>query len=74
MREMTDPRREGLPTAIPAEELQKMLGVNATFGSWDSENSTLSDSVTRWPFLFSRPLMGANRTTRILSKLCDAEK
>jgi hypothetical protein len=53
--------RKGLPRAIPAGELQTMLRANPAFCSWDASNSTVNDLTTRWPFLFSRPLMGANK-------------
>jgi hypothetical protein len=52
--------REGLPRPIPAKELQAMLGSNPAFCSWDAWNSTFRDLTTRWPFLFSYPLMGSN--------------
>jgi hypothetical protein len=47
---------KGLPRAIPAAELQKMLQSNPSFCSWDASNSTTTDSVTGWPYLFSHPL------------------
>ncbi len=53
--------RKELPRAIPARELQRMLGTSQAFCSWDASNSTVSDLIARWPFLFSRPLIGANR-------------
>ena len=46
---------KGLPRAIPAEELQKMLGSSAAFCSRRAASSTTCDLITRWPFLFSRP-------------------
>jgi hypothetical protein len=52
--------REGSPRPIPAKELQAMLGSNPAFCSWDAWNSTVSDFTTRWPFLFSYPLLGTN--------------
>jgi hypothetical protein len=61
MREMGEPGRKGLPRAIPAEELQKMLGAGGAFCSWDASNSTTSDLLARWPFLFSQPLTGTNK-------------
>jgi hypothetical protein len=51
---------EELPQAIPAVELETMLGSSSEFCSWDPLNSTTNDLNTRWPFLFSHPLMGTN--------------
>jgi hypothetical protein len=53
--------RKGLPRAIPAEELQTMLGPNGAFCSGDASNSMVSELMARWPFLFSHPLMGTNK-------------
>jgi hypothetical protein len=53
--------RKGLPRAIPAEELETMLGTSGAFCSWDASNSTVSELMARWPFLFSQPLMGTNK-------------
>jgi hypothetical protein len=53
--------RAGLPRAISAEELRRTLGSSETFCSWDASNSTVSDLMTRWPFLFSHPLLGTNK-------------
>jgi hypothetical protein len=53
--------REDLPRAIPAEELQMMLGPGEASCSWDASNSTVSDLTARWPFMFSHPLMGTNK-------------
>jgi hypothetical protein len=53
--------REGLPRAIPAEELQIMIGISAEFCSWDDSKTTINDLTTRWPFLFSQPLMGTKQ-------------
>jgi len=53
--------REGLPRAIPAEELEKMLGTSEAFCSWDASNSTVSELMDRWPYLFSHPLTGTNK-------------
>jgi hypothetical protein len=50
-----------LPRAIPAEELQAMLGASWAFCSWDASASTVSDLMAGWPFLFSHPLMGTNK-------------
>jgi hypothetical protein len=44
---------KGLPRAIPAEELQVMLGPNPAFCSWDASISKVSEEMARWPFLFS---------------------
>jgi hypothetical protein len=56
--------RKGLPRAIPAEELQIMLGNSRAFCSWNDSNSTVSDLLVRWPFLFSYPLMGTSGKAR----------
>jgi hypothetical protein len=50
-----------LPCAIPAEELQTMLGTSEAFCSWDASNSAIKELMARWPFLFSHPLMGTNK-------------
>jgi hypothetical protein len=55
--------RKGLPRAIPAGELQTMLQANPAFCSWDASYSTVNDLTTGWPYLFSHPLMGANKKT-----------
>lgn len=56
-----EPGRKGLPRPIPAEELQIMLGTSEAFCSWDASNSMVSESMDRWPYLFSHPLMGTNK-------------
>jgi hypothetical protein len=56
--------RKGLPRAIAAEELQIMLGTSRVFCSWDASSSRVSEFMARWPFLFSRPLMGTNKKPR----------
>jgi len=61
MRSMGELRRKGLPRAIPAEELQITLGTSEAFCSSDASNSTLRESMARWPFLFSHPLLGKNK-------------
>ena len=38
---------------MPADELQEMLGPNQAFCSWDVSFSEVSESMARWPFLFS---------------------
>jgi hypothetical protein len=53
--------RKGVPRAISAEELRRTFGNSDAFCSWDASNSTVSDLVTRWPFLFSHPLLGTNK-------------
>jgi len=53
--------RQGVPRAISAEELQRTLGTSPVFCSWDAANSTISDLTTRWPFLFSHPLLGTSK-------------
>lgn len=52
---------KGLPRAIPAQQLQAMLGANPAFCSWDPANSTLRELLGRWPFLFSHPLLGTDK-------------
>jgi hypothetical protein len=61
MRVLGELGRPGVPRAIPAEELQRTLESSAVFCSWNDSNSTLSDLTTRWPFLFSHPLLGTNK-------------
>lgn len=61
MRAMGELGRKGLPRAIPARELQTILGDSRTFCSWDASNSTVSELVARWPFLFSHPQMATNK-------------
>jgi len=56
--------RQGLPRAIPADELEMMLGPSAAFCSWDTSNSRLRELVAGWPFLFSHPLMGTTQEAR----------
>jgi hypothetical protein len=46
-----DPK--GLPSPIPAHELQVMLGPNQAFCSWDASIFKVSEEMARWPFLFS---------------------
>jgi hypothetical protein len=53
--------RKGLPRAIPAKELQIMLGTSEAFCSRDASNATVSQLMDRWPFLFSHPLMGTKK-------------
>jgi len=60
MRDIVELGGKGLPRAIPVEELQAMLGPSGTFCSGDASNSTVSELMARWPFLFSHPLMGTN--------------
>jgi len=61
MRPLTDPGNEGLPRAIPSHDLQIMLGTGRTFSSEDVPNPVAGESMDRWPFLFSRPLMKTAR-------------
>jgi len=61
MGEMGQLGNKGLPRPIPAEERQVMLGTSEAFCSWDASNSTVSELMDRWPYLFSRPLMGTNK-------------
>jgi hypothetical protein len=39
--------RKTLPRAIPAEELQIMLGTSRAFCSWDASNLTVSELMAR---------------------------
>ena len=55
----------GLPDAIPAEKLQTMLGDSQAFCSWDASNPTTCELMARWPFLFSRPLLGTSKRPTI---------
>jgi hypothetical protein len=61
MRVIGELDRKGVPRAISAEELGRTLGSSEAFCSWDESNSTVSDLMTRWPFLFSHPLLGRNK-------------
>ena len=60
---------KGLPRSIPAEELQKMLGSGLALCSRHAASSTTCDLITRWPFLFSRPLSIAAKSQRQLKSL-----
>jgi hypothetical protein len=62
MRVKVELGRKGLPRPIPAEELQIMLGTSQAFCSWDASNSTVGELMDRWPYLFSHPLSGTNKT------------
>jgi hypothetical protein len=46
--------RNGLPRAIPAKELQTMLGNSRALSSRRAVTSATRDLITRWPFLFSQ--------------------
>ena len=61
MRVIGELGRKGVPRAISAEALRKTLGSSDAFCSWDESNSTVSDLTTRWPFLFSHPLLATNK-------------
>jgi hypothetical protein len=61
MRVIGELGRKGPPRAISAEELQRTLGTSPVFCSWDASNSTVSDLTTRWPYLFSHPLLGTHK-------------
>ena len=61
MRAIGELGRQGVPRAIPAEELRKTLGSSDAFCSWDGSLSTVRDLTTGWPFLFSHALLGANK-------------
>jgi len=60
---MPEPGHKDLPRAIPAEQLQAMLGASQAFCSWDASNSTIRELLGRWPFLFSHPLMSTGKKT-----------
>jgi len=53
--------QEGLPPAIAAEELQKMLGIGQGFCPSNGPISEQSKLMARWPFVFSPPLMGTSK-------------
>jgi len=56
---------KGLPHPIPTDELQVMLGLNRAFCSWDASISKVSESMARWPFLFSgHRLLTTRRQTK----------
>jgi hypothetical protein len=61
MRVIGELARKDVPRAILAEELRRRLGSSDAFCSWDASNSTVSDLITCWPFLFSHPLLGTNK-------------
>jgi hypothetical protein len=61
MRAMVELGRNDLPRPISAEKLQAMLGPSAAFCSWDASNSTVTELMDRWPFLFSHALMGTKK-------------
>jgi hypothetical protein len=61
MHAMGELGRKGLPRAIPAKELQMMLGDSSGFCSWNASNSTVNDLTAGWPYLFSFPLTGTDR-------------
>jgi hypothetical protein len=61
MRVIGELDRKGVPRAISAEELRRTLGSSDAFCSWNTSKSTVSDLLTRWPFLFSHPLLGTNK-------------
>lgn len=63
MRAMGELGDEGLPRAIPAEDLQILLGASDAFCSWDATHFKIIESMARWPFLFSYPLMGTRPTS-----------
>jgi hypothetical protein len=53
MRVVGEMSPKGLPSPIPADELQMMLGHNEAFCWWDASIAKVSEEMTRWPFLFS---------------------
>jgi hypothetical protein len=55
---------QALPSPIPADGLQVMLGPNQAFCSWDASISKVSEEMARWPFLFS----GASSASRTQSE------
>ncbi len=46
---------KALPNPLRAQDLKTMLGPSKEFCSWDS-TANLKDSLSGWPYLFSRPL------------------
>ena len=66
MSPMDELRWKDLPREIRSEELQKMLGASPAFCSWDPSNSTVTDLITRWPYLFSRPMGSSASRTRAI--------
>jgi hypothetical protein len=53
--------RDGLPLAIPAENLQQLIGPSATFCSFEALHPSARPCgllVPHWPFLCSEPLLG----------------
>ncbi|MGD0842051.1 MAG: hypothetical protein ABSA32_12915 [Candidatus Acidiferrales bacterium] len=56
MVQMGEYGRKDLPRAISVDELQMMVGASQAFCSWDATNSTVSEEMDRWPFLFSHAL------------------
>jgi len=61
MHSMGELSRKGVPRAIPAEELQTMLGPSQAFCSWNALYATVRELLARWPFLFSHPQMGTSK-------------
>jgi hypothetical protein len=61
MRATREPGGKDLPQAIPVDELRIMLGTGEAFCSWDAADPTVSQSMDRWPFLFSPPLVGTGK-------------
>jgi len=61
--------RKGLPRAIPADQLQQMLGSSQEFCSWDASNAEVSELMDRWPYLFSRSLLGSSQEAQAIDSL-----
>jgi hypothetical protein len=57
MRVIGELGHEGLPRAIPARKLQAFLESTGAFCSCDASGSAIRQTMARWPFLFSYPLM-----------------
>jgi len=51
--------RKALPHAIPAEQLQAMLGPSSAFCSWNPAIAKYLEMARHWPFLFAQPVMDA---------------
>ena len=66
MRGMGELGGKGVPSAIPAEEPQAMIGISAEFCSSDASNSTVSDVTVRWPFFVFSTTHGHKQKARAL--------
>lgn len=59
MHALGDSGTTSLPLAIPAKELQRLVGDSEAFCSWDAANQGIDESTDHWPFLFSHPVVSA---------------